>query len=67
VTPLLTDEAAMARYVRASDARYLVTAPGWPYPLLTAAEDTALLYTTDYAWTRERGLNNMSVYRLPPS
>ncbi|MDX1688095.1 MAG: hypothetical protein R3248_08955, partial [Candidatus Promineifilaceae bacterium] len=67
VTPLLSDEAAMARYVRASDARYLVTAPGWPYPLLTDAPDTTLLYTTDYAWTREQGLNNMAVYRLPSS
>lgn len=65
VTPLLDDEEAMARYVRASDARYLVTAPGWPYPLLTAEPDTTLLYTTAYAWTREQGLNNMAVYRLP--
>jgi len=67
VTPLLADEAAMARYVRASDAQFLVTAPGWPYELLTADPDTTLLYTTDYGWTREQGLNNMAVYRLPPS
>ena len=67
VTPLLVDEAAIARYVRASNADYLVTAPGWPYSLLTEAPDTTLLYTTDYAWTREQGLNNMAVYKLPPS
>lgn len=66
VTPLLVDEAAIARYVRASDADYLVTAPGWPYPRLTEAPDTTLLYTTDYAWTREQGLNNMAVYELSP-
>ena len=65
VTPLLGDDAAMARYVLASNADYLVTAPGWSYTVLTAAPDTRLLYTTDYAWTEERGLNNMAVYRLP--
>ena len=67
VTHLLGDEEAMARYVRASNADYLVTAPGWPYTVLTAAADIRLLYTTEYDWTRERELNNMAVYRLPPS
>lgn len=65
VVPLLTDEAALTRYVLESDARYLVTAPGWPYPFLTGRPDTRLLYETGYEWTREQGWNNMAVYRLP--
>ena len=67
IIPFLHDEAAMARYVQQSRADYLVTAPGWPYELLTAQADVALVYDTDYAWTREAGMNNMAVYRLPPS
>lgn len=65
VIPLLADEAAMSDYVLESAAQYLVTAPGWPYPLLTSAEDVVLLYESDYLWTRQEGLNNMAVYRLP--
>lgn len=65
VVPLLGDEAAMADYVRRSEARYLVTAPGWPYSNLTGTPGVTLLYTTGYEWTREQGANNMAVYRLP--
>ena len=65
IVPLLDDEAAMADYVRQSRARYLVTAPGWPYSSLTGAPGATLLYTTAYEWTREQGINNMAVYRLP--
>lgn len=65
VIPLLDDEEALARYVRQSDAAYLVTAPGWPYTALVAATDVRLLYDTNYAWTRQEGLNNMAVFALP--
>lgn len=65
VIPMLQDEDALAHYVRETGAEYLVTAPGWPYQSLTAAADVELLYDTGYAWTRERGLNNMAVYALP--
>lgn len=65
VVPLLTDEERLVRYVLASEARYLVTAPGWPYPPLTDRSDTEMLFETDYPWTREQGMNNMAVYRLP--
>lgn len=65
VISLLADEAALARYVRQSNAEYLVTAPGWPYEELTTRGDVRLIYSTDYAWTREQGLNNMEVYALP--
>jgi hypothetical protein len=65
IVPLLGDETAMAEYVRQSGARYLVTAPGWPYSRLTSAPDVSLLYTTGYEWTRAQGANNMAVYALP--
>ncbi|MDX1663798.1 MAG: hypothetical protein R3272_08390 [Candidatus Promineifilaceae bacterium] len=65
VVPFLGNEAALADYVRRSGADYLVTAPGWPYPLLTGAADTTLLYETDFPWTEAQGWNNMAVYRLP--
>lgn len=65
VVPMLADEGRLARYVLESEARYLVTAPGWPYPALTGREDVVRLYDTGYAWTREQGWNNMAVYHLP--
>ncbi len=65
VIPMLQDEEALARYVRGSDAQYLVTAPGWPYETLTSAQEVRLLYDTGYEWTRQQGLNNMAVYALP--
>ncbi|MFW6182174.1 MAG: hypothetical protein ACOC8X_00145 [Chloroflexota bacterium] len=65
IIPFLHDEAEMTNYVLQSRADYLVTAPGWPYELLTAEADVVLVYDTDYTWTREAGMNNMAVYRLP--
>lgn len=65
VTPLLQDEAALGAYALQAGAEYVVSAPGWPYETLTAATGGRLVYSSDYAWTRERGLNNMAVYRLP--
>ena len=70
VIPLLDDEEALARYVRDAGADYLITAPGWPYRVLTVAQNSAsavdarLLYSTDFEWTREQGLNNVEVWRL---
>jgi hypothetical protein len=66
VVPLLGDEEALANYVLASGADYLVTAPGWTYATLTGSEVAVPVYSTDFAWTREQGLNNMTVYRLQP-
>lgn len=62
---LLGDEAALAAYILHSNADYLVTAPGWPYPILTQSQSVTLLYSTDYVWTQEQGRNNMMVYALP--
>ncbi|MCB8952367.1 MAG: hypothetical protein H6650_10175 [Ardenticatenales bacterium] len=68
LTPLLHDENLVARYVVRGGADYLVTAPGWTYAVLT--EDSSavtLVFQTDYAWTRQQGLNNMEVYELRPA
>jgi hypothetical protein len=65
VAPLLGKEGELADYVLASEARYLVTAPGWRYGELTGRPDVILLYSTGLEWTVEQGMNNSSVYRLP--
>jgi hypothetical protein len=64
VIPMLDDEAALSDYVRASAADYLVTAPGWPYRLLTRPEAAVLVFSTNYSWTTEQGSNNVAIYRL---
>ncbi len=64
VIPLLNNEAAMAAYILESDAQYLVTAPGWPYSQIANHPSTVLRFTTDFAITKEQGLNNMAVYQL---
>ncbi|MEW5988342.1 MAG: hypothetical protein AB1791_17060, partial [Chloroflexota bacterium] len=62
--PFLTDEAALAAYLQAKGADYLVTAPGWPYRTLLAVTPATLAYQSDFAWTRSQGVNNVAVYRL---
>ena len=67
VIPLLGDWDAIAEYVLASEARYLVTAPGWPYEALTGRADVTLMFSADSRWTAAAGLNSSAVYRLPVS
>lgn len=64
VIPLLESETALTNYILNSDAQYLVTAPGWPYTQIANQPSTQLRFTTDFAITREQGLNNMTVYQL---
>ena len=64
VIPLLESELALTQYILASEAQYLVTAPGWPYAQIANSPSTRLRFTTDFATTREQGLNNMAVYQL---
>ncbi|HET6446538.1 MAG TPA: hypothetical protein VFI27_18360 [candidate division Zixibacteria bacterium] len=64
VIPLLSDRDALMDYVSESQTDYLVTAPGWTYDRLVLGENSTLEFSTDYAWTREQGLNNMEVYLL---
>jgi hypothetical protein len=65
IIPRLADETAVDQYILASDAAYLVTAPGWTYERVIAAEAVVPLYQTGFEWTQEQGVNNMTVYRLP--
>jgi hypothetical protein len=65
VVDMLADEQVISQYVLNSNADYLVTAPGWPYSRVAAAEKVVLSYSTDYEWTQEQGMNNMTVYKLP--
>lgn len=65
IIPLLENEADLAAYILASDARYLVSAPGWPYLRVVAAPGVEEVFNTNYAWTLDQGHNNTAVYRLP--
>jgi hypothetical protein len=67
VIPFLTNDNDLGNYLNSSDANYLVTAPGWPYDAITKTENAKLLYTTNYHWTLEQNVNNMSVYSLGES
>lgn len=60
VLPFLADEEALARYVAAREPAYLVTAPGWPYALLT--DGRSPVFSSNYEWTQRLGVNNMMVY-----
>ena len=64
VIPLLESESALTQYILNSKAQYLVTAPGWPYEQIANHPSSQLRFTTDFAITREQGLNNMTVYQL---
>jgi hypothetical protein len=65
VIEMLADESALSDYVLTTEADYLVTAPGWEYVGVATAVDVTSVFTTNYAWTLEQGLNNMTVYKLP--
>ncbi len=65
IIPLLQDEAALGAYILNSEARYLVSAPGWPYTQIIAAPGVQEVFNSGYAWTIQQGQNNTAVYRLP--
>ena len=60
----LSDEAQLAEFIANTPAQYLVTAPGWPYEQILQNRPHEMLYTTNYDWTRENDLNNMTIYLL---
>ncbi len=64
IIPYLDDEAEIGRYIQNSQAKYLVTAPGWPYHQIIDKQPTTQIYTTNFAWTQQNGLNNMTVYQI---
>jgi hypothetical protein len=65
VVPLMDDEEQLADYLLDSPARYLVTAPGWAYDLVTSTPGVEMVHSSNYSWTVEMGYNNSAVYRLP--
>lgn len=65
IIPLLQDEAALGAYILNSQARYLVSAPGWPYTQIIATPGVQEVFTSGHAWTIAQGQNNTAVYRLP--
>ncbi len=66
VVPYISNEEALANYVLESPATYLVTAPGWPYEEIVKNGRVELVYSSNYPFTRENGLNNMTIYLLNP-
>jgi hypothetical protein len=64
VIPFLPDQDAVAEFAKDSDADYLVTAPGWPYPTLSSDPLARIVFSTGFPWTTDQGLNNMTVYAL---
>ena len=64
IIPYLHNEIEIGDYIQNSQAKYLITAPGWPYHQIINKQSTTQIYTTDFAWTQQNGLNNMTVYQL---
>ncbi len=62
VIPFLRDEEALAEFLDARDASYLMTFPGW-YPELIENADE--LFSTSGVYSPEAGGENMHVYRWP--
>lgn len=64
VVPYINDEAQLARFLIEKNAEYLVTAPGWPYDEIVANGQYINIHTTNYPFTQQNGLNNMTIYLL---
>lgn len=64
IIPYLDNEMEIGRYIQSNSANYLITAPGWPYHQITQPKQTTEIYTTNYLWTQENGLNNMTIYQF---
>ena len=64
IVPYINDEPQLAIYVLESPASYLITAPGWPYEEIVNSSHVELVYSSNYPFTRENGLNNMTIYLL---
>jgi hypothetical protein len=63
VIPIIRDEGRLAAFVVAREADYLVTFPSW-YPEMTADDRFEQVYQTRCALTRDKGGDNMAVYRI---
>jgi hypothetical protein len=63
IIPFLRDEARLAEFIIAQGADYLVTFPGW-YPQIVADERFVQVYETGLSLTRQKGGENLAVYRV---
>jgi hypothetical protein len=61
VIPFIRDEAAIRYFLKAQNADFLVTFPGW-YPYLTSLDDP--VYSSNGSFSPNSGGENMTVYRL---
>jgi hypothetical protein len=64
IIPYLDDEVKIGRYIQTNQAKYLITAPGWPYHQIINNLSTTQIYTTNFVWTQQNSLNNMTVYQI---
>lgn len=63
VIPFIRDQGQLLDFVIARGASYLATFPSW-YPDMVADERLELVYQTNCSATRQRGGDNMAVYRV---
>ncbi len=59
VIPILRDEMALAEWLDARQADYLMTFPGW-YPYLTSIAEQ--VFSTDAPFSPAAGMENMAVF-----
>ncbi len=66
VIPFITDEQGLLAFMEEHQASYAVFFPDWSPAYARMARDPRLrpVYRTGYAWTRQQGRANMTVYEL---
>ena len=65
VVPYITDETRLLAFMAHQGADYVILFPDWSDAYRRMANDPRLhpVYSTDYAWTRSQGLENMVVFK----
>lgn len=69
VVPFITEHGALMAWMLSQQVDYVVLFPDWSAAYRRLADDPRLqpVYVTGFAWTRQAGHQNMTVYRLRPS
>jgi hypothetical protein len=69
VTPFIADEERLLAFVQQRGASYVVFFPDWSaaYRRMAQAPCLQAVYSTGYAWTRQQGHENMTIYALRPA
>jgi hypothetical protein len=65
VIPFIRDQARLLEFIVEQGADYVVTFPSW-YPEMVVDQRLTLEYQTSCPVTRQRGGDNMAVYRVAP-